>query len=311
MQGLAGGSGGGSRGAGSSAGQQPASPSGGFGNAGGAWTSAAGDGAGGGGGAGQAAPSSPPQNAKTGGPRGDGRAYDISGTLAYYAGGGGGGGSTTTAFGSGGLGGGGDGGNNGTAPTQGGPNTGGGGGGGNNSRVGADGGSGIVIIRYPALQTATPYENWIAANSLTGTDANADANPDNDTLSNLLEFAFGTDPNVADAVPVAWGGGPTDASGGTPVVVTPTFSGSGVNFTARFMRRQDHGDPGSVNYAWRFSSDLTDWESSDDSPPWLTAPNVLAEDAGGEYELVEIIYPFWLSTYRKARFFQVSVTEAP
>ncbi|MFU8847575.1 MAG: S8 family serine peptidase [Opitutales bacterium] len=158
MQGLAGGSGGGSRNnLNGGAGQQPTSTSGGFGNAGGGWTSVGGDGAGGGGGAGEAAPSSPPHDPKVGGPGGLGLQYEISGAPAFYAGGGGGGASGTSVFGQGGQGGGGNGANNDTPATPGAPNTGGGGGGGNNSRVGADGGSGIVIVRYPGSPAAATY----------------------------------------------------------------------------------------------------------------------------------------------------------
>ena len=199
MQGLPGGSGGGSRGnPNGGPGHQPGSTSGGFGNAGGGWPSAGGDGAGGGGGAGEAAPSAPPQIRTVGGPGGAGRAYDIRGTLTHYAGGGGGGGSTTSAFGPGGQGGGGNGGNNGSAPTAGAPNTGGGGGGGNNNRVGANGGSGIIIVRYPAPSTipsVTPYADWTA-----GSFANPFLDPtpttdfDGGGLANALEWVLGGDP---------------------------------------------------------------------------------------------------------------------
>lgn len=78
---------------------------------------------------------------------GPGRLSNITGTNTYYAGGGGGGGwYWHFGNGTGGIGGGGDAG----APAGiGSPNTGGGGGGaGHESADGADGGSGIVIIRY-------------------------------------------------------------------------------------------------------------------------------------------------------------------
>ena len=181
MQGLAGGSGGGSRGnTNGGAGNQPTSSSGGFGNAGGGWPSGGGDGAGGGGGAGQAAPSAPPHDPKVGGPGGNGLAFDISGTLITYAGGGGGGASGTSVFGSGGQGGGGSGANNDTPATPGAPNTGGGGGGGNNSRVGADGGSGIVIVRYPGNASATTYTVSYDGNGNTGGTAPTDQTKEED-----------------------------------------------------------------------------------------------------------------------------------
>ncbi len=94
---------------------------------------------------------------------GNGQAYSISGTSTYYAGGGGGGfwSSTEGGGGAGGLGGGGTGGSGlNTQPTAGTSNTGGGGGGskgsgGGAARLGAAGGSGIVIVRYPGLPAAT------------------------------------------------------------------------------------------------------------------------------------------------------------
>jgi len=107
--------------------------------------------AGGGGGAGGNGTNA---SSGTGGNGGTGLASTITGSSVTYAGGGGGGGGTTG--GSGGSGGGGDGGsnangNNGTA------NTGGGGGGSfgstSASRPSGNGGSGVVIIRYPSDYT--------------------------------------------------------------------------------------------------------------------------------------------------------------
>ena len=88
-----------------------------------------------------------------GGNGGNGLQYSISGSAVYYGGGGGGGANNNTSptveFGRGGNGGGGDGANanlgNGTAGQA---NTGGGGGGGDWEASGANGGSGIVIVRY-------------------------------------------------------------------------------------------------------------------------------------------------------------------
>lgn len=82
---------------------------------------------------------------------GDGIATSINSVSTYYAGGGGAGSNSATKIG--GLGGGGTGGYT-TTPTAGTANTGGGGGGGpgdfyGGSNQGANGGSGIVIVRYP------------------------------------------------------------------------------------------------------------------------------------------------------------------
>jgi hypothetical protein len=108
--------------------------------------------AGGGGGAGAKG-----QDGTTGasGAGGIGRAFDITGSVTYYAGGGGGGGHVGVTGGAGGTGGGGAGGNgSGVAGTAGTASTGGGGGGaGTAVFTGGAGGSGVVIIRY---YTSTP-----------------------------------------------------------------------------------------------------------------------------------------------------------
>ncbi|MCX5784054.1 MAG: IPT/TIG domain-containing protein [Elusimicrobia bacterium] len=112
---------------------------------------------GGGGGAGQTGGYS--RSDITGGYGGIGSPYLISGTPAYY--GGGGGGSGSTARGAGGWGGGGDG--KGVATglgTNGAANTGGGGGGSltnasEAAQPGGNGGSGMVIIRYPIVANLT------------------------------------------------------------------------------------------------------------------------------------------------------------
>jgi hypothetical protein len=108
---------------------------------------------------------------------------------------------------------------------------------------------------------------------------------------------------------LTWNG--TDFTPGSPVVHVDYPIGGGVDFTARFIRRTDHGDSGSAAYAWQFSSDLSDWEASDDAPApdWLVAPTVLATD--GDYQLVEVPYPFFLDSLKKASYFRVSVTEVP
>ena len=114
-------------------------------------------GAGGGGGAGGPGGDT---TATHGGDGGVGKAFDISGTMTYYAGGGGGGisygagGEDDYNGGKGGLGGGGDASRSFYAEgVPGLPNTGGGGGGGSPSVAslpGGSGGSGIVIVRYHA-----------------------------------------------------------------------------------------------------------------------------------------------------------------
>jgi hypothetical protein len=147
--GRAGGSGGGGSRAPGTAGAGTTSQ----GRAGGIGTDTGGNSAGGGGGAGAVGGNS---SGTVGGTGGAGVAVAISGSSVTYAGGGGGvgvaGGSNGT-IGQGGAGGGGASGNNNPTinPIAGTANTGGGGGGGENAPAtpGGNGGSGIVIVRYP------------------------------------------------------------------------------------------------------------------------------------------------------------------
>lgn len=131
-------------------------------------------GGGGGGGAGQAGANGYYWSAGGGG---NGLQNSITGTATWYAGGGGGGASAYGSGGSGGQGGGGAGavnspGANGTAGTT---NTGGGGGGGHGrdtsfagAGVGANGGSGIVIIRYPDTYDAAAATTGSPTVTVTG-----------------------------------------------------------------------------------------------------------------------------------------------
>ena len=126
---------------------------------------------GGGGGANGAGTNGSPYTGGAGAPGGVGLTNSItvaSGTGPYYAGGGGGGG-FSGAGAAGGLGGGGTGGPS-SAPTQGIDNLGGGGGGAAvnfaSFRVGARGGSGVVILRYPASYTLAPTGSLIRSTAV-------------------------------------------------------------------------------------------------------------------------------------------------
>ena len=177
--GVAGGSGGGD----GHTGQVPGAGTAGQGNPGGKATLAAYDEAGGGGGGAGETPA-PAFGIQTtsqtlAGLGGSGLAFNISGSLAYYAGGGAGGVMRGSLPQRGGLGGGGNGAGNGTNATNGTASTGGGGGGGGRadlspaaSYTGGSGGSGIVIIRYVLATATTQPTGQTRFNTGTGTFEN-------------------------------------------------------------------------------------------------------------------------------------------
>jgi hypothetical protein len=149
------------------------------------------------------------------------------------------------------------------------------------------------------LTVRTAYAIWaggVFQNPLP--DPAADANPDSDTLNNLQEFAFGTDPTVSSTGPITYAEGVVSARG-EPVVIEQ----GGVRY-AVFGRRADHAAAG-LDYAVRFSADLEPgyWETSG------AMPIILATD--GVIEAVAVPYPGQVQSSngpRDARFFQVGVT---
>ena len=127
-----------------------------------------------------------------------------------------------------------------------------------------------------------------------GEEAGSDANPDLDDLNNLLEFAFGTDPNAADSTGLVVIDGQTLTTG-TPVLSTLTVNDQ-VNFTVRFIRRVDADSAGLI-YNVQFSRDVAEWETTDQLPILVATQ--------GDYEVVEVNFPFALSNGRKPQFFRV------
>jgi len=128
------------------------SSAGGSGTAGQGNNGGAGDYDSGGGGGGNSATGGSAYFQGYGGAGGAGTYNSTSGTSVAYCGGGGGG--ATGTAGAGGLGGGGGGGGEGVNPTAGSTNLGGGGGGGrigDSAGVGANGGSGVVILKIPTV----------------------------------------------------------------------------------------------------------------------------------------------------------------
>jgi hypothetical protein len=138
------------------------------------------------------------------------------------------------------------------------------------------------------------YDAWVTA---TGGAGGKTANPDSDSLNNLLEYAFGTDP-LAVTGDLAYSGGSLTTPG------KPILEEVGGVWYAVFTRRKDHVDAG-LTYSVEFSSDLSPWTAS------AAGATVVASDS--LLEVVRVPFPNLVpsdSGPQKPRFFQVKVTSS-
>ena len=94
----------------------------------------------------------------------------------------------------------------------------------------------------------------------------------------MMEFAFGMDPTVADGGSLAMDG----STNGEPMAV----KGAEDVMEFYFMRRKDHGDPGSVSYTVQFGDDLQSFTDSVVTPTFVANSSVDAN-----YEVVKVAFP--------------------
>ncbi|HEX5791201.1 MAG TPA: InlB B-repeat-containing protein [Luteolibacter sp.] len=145
------------------------------------------------------------------------------------------------------------------------------------------------------VNAATPYSTWSEdVFALPFADTDPTHNPDGDSLSNLQEFAFGTDPTDPATGSLSFVEGGALTSPGTPVTVK-----NGSTRLAVFARRKDHATAG-LTYSVQFSADMAAWTTSSDTPTLRTSPTDPAD-----YEAVSVPYP---STNPAPKFFRVGVT---
>ena len=142
------------------------------------------------------------------------------------------------------------------------------------------------------------YEEWTVAHSLADGDQ---GNTDGDALNNLMEFAFGTDPKVAQASSAAESAGAVAGRGAPNVRVNGTPGAAGFEFNGIFCRRKDRAQTG-VNYRPQFSADLITWQDA------TATAAVLADD--GEIEVVAVRAPDSIGG-EAPRFFRVGVLRGP
>lgn len=136
-----------------------------------------------------------------------------------------------------------------------------------------------AAVTLYAKWTMTPYTAWAGgtfANNFTAIEITG--NPDSDDLTNLQEFAFGTDPTASTYAPLAYV--PTgSASPGHPVLEN-TGTAQSPSYRAVFARRKDHGTAG-ISYQVLFSANLVHWKASAVVPVILSGASSAAVEAVG------------------------------
>ncbi len=157
-------------------------------------------------------------------------------------------------------------------------------------------GSGTLTVTFGNFDA---WANGTFTNALVDTLPGSD--PDSDSHSNLLEYAFGTDPTVSNGGSVGYGSGVTP---GLPIAVLNSQTSNNVDFRAAFGRRKDWAASG-LTYTVQFSSDLSEWVDSSDTP-------ILLESGSGDIDAVYIEYPLTIPTSNgdeKAQFFRLSISQ--
>lgn len=140
--------------------------------------------------------------------------------------------------------------------------------------------------------TQTPFEEWAAGKGLAGPSSAPSADADLDGSSNLLEWAFGTEPLAAEISALTFADSVLTTRG------SPVIQISGGDLRAVFCRRKNGAWAG-LTYTCEFSSDLVTWSAVDG------APLVIAEDA--EMEAVSVAFPSLVNGL-PPRFFRLVVS---
>ena len=151
------------------------------------------------------------------------------------------------------------------------------------------------------LTWQSPYDIWAAAKGLTGSNNGLEQNPDGDAYTNLIEYAFDTNPNssASGPGPITYNSGTSTLTHGQPTV-SVVKTGSTVDASAIFGRRKDYAEAG-LTYTVYFSANMSAWEAS------VATPDILHSDA--TLDMVKVPYPLFLSSGKKAAFFKVEVTK--
>lgn len=143
--------------------------------------------------------------------------------------------------------------------------------------------SDVALTLY--AQWTVTYEGWAIANSLPGGYNTIAANPDGDSLTNMQEFAFGTNPSLPVLQPLAFMIAGNVTTPGVPVLMYFDADVQPAGYRAVFARRKDHQTAG-LTYAAEFSADLGQWTTTDTPPTRLTSSS-----SSGDVEAVCVPFP--------------------
>jgi hypothetical protein len=139
------------------------------------------------------------------------------------------------------------------------------------------------------VTVGTPYDTWSSGTFTNAfTDKAPTSNPDSDTLTNLQEYAFGTDPTVSSSGPITYASNVLTGYG-PPEVINFAVGSSEVDYRMVFCRRKNPASLG-LTYTAEFSAGLDAWGTN------AVTPTVLATDAAGVMEVVSVPYPLLITT---------------
>jgi hypothetical protein len=147
----------------------------------------------------------------------------------------------------------------------------------------------------------TPYNAW-AAGYLPNDVSNPALNFDGDTLTNLQEYAFGTDPTVSSSGEIAYSSGALTTPG------VPKIVAADGTYSFVFGRRADYVAAG-LTYTVQFTAGLDAWADNNDT---TNPPVQVATD--GTINAMSVPFVDFITTpsgTRKPTFARVKVDLAP
>jgi len=133
----------------------------------------------------------------------------------------------------------------------------------------------FTVLNSGAVDT---YGQFNYTYGFTGANAAQTADSDGDGIRNLAEFAFGTDPTIANTGPLVVTGGTLTQTGLPHIYLTGT--GTQQRLRVEFIERVTDASQG-LTYLVEFSDDLIHWTTSNN------APQVMATSGGYQAVFVE------------------------